>query len=120
MGDDRWAALVDAEIVGGYPTVESAQRLREETLFQRAVQVYDWSVSALGLEAMRVGCAEAFGDGATTLVRWRRIGPETLAVTANPDVSYAFSWLDLKADGPTVIEAPAGLQGFWTTPGNGR
>ena len=41
-----------------------------------------------------------------------RIGPETLAVTANPDLSYAFSWLDLKADGPTVVEAPAGLQGL--------
>jgi hypothetical protein len=79
MGDDRWAALVDAEIVGGYPTVESAQRLREETLFQRAVQVYDWSLSALGLEAMRVGCAEAFGTvprrwcggGGSAPRRWR-------------------------------------------------
>lgn len=112
MISDRWAELVGAEFVGGYPTPEASRLLRDEVLFQRAVQVYDWALPAVALESMRLACADAFGAGVTTLVRWRRIGPETLAVTSNPDVSYAFSWLDLKADGPTVVDAAAGLQGL--------
>lgn len=112
MMAERWADLVEAEFIGGYPSAAATRLLRQEAMFQRAVQVYDWCLPAVALESMRLACADAFGEGATTLVRWRRIGPETLAVTSNPDVSYAFSWLDLKADGPTVVDAAAGLQGL--------
>ncbi|MFB2597453.1 DUF1214 domain-containing protein [Herbiconiux sp. P17] len=108
----RWNDLVDAPFEGGYPTPDAAKLLREETLFQRAVQLYDWALPAVALESMRVACADAFGGGSNTIVRWRRIGPETLAVTSNPDVSYAFAWLDLKTDGPTVVEAAPNLQGL--------
>ena len=74
--------------------------MRDEIRFQRAVQLYDWAMPAVSLEAMRLACQDSFGGGATTMTSWRRIGPETLAVTSNPDVSYAFAWLDLAADGP--------------------
>jgi hypothetical protein len=96
--------------VGGFPSAKTTRLLRDEALFQRAVQVYDWSLPAAGLESMRLACADAFGGGESTLLRWRRIGPGTLAVTSNRDVSYAFTWLDVKADPPTVVEAAAGLQ----------
>ncbi|WP_411073009.1 DUF1254 domain-containing protein [Streptomyces sp. cmx-4-25] len=112
MSERRWADLVDAAFEGGYPTEEAAAALQEEMRFQRAVQLHAWALPAVALEAMRVACEQHFGSGCTTLVSWRRIGPETLAVTSNPDVSYAFAWLDLKADGPTVIEAAPHLQGL--------
>ncbi|GGF30531.1 DUF1254 domain-containing protein [Subtercola lobariae] len=108
----RWADLVNAPFEGGYPTPEATELLREEALFQRAVQLYDWALPAVALESMRVACETAFGGGSNTIVRWRRIGPETLAVTSNPDVSYAFVWLDLKTDGPTVVDAAPQLQGL--------
>ena len=112
MTDDRWADLADAPFQGGFPTPGASALLLAEARFQRAVQVYDWALPAVALESMRTSCAGAFGDGCDTIVRWRRIGPETLAVTSNPDVSYAFAWLDLKADGPTVVEAAPMLQGL--------
>ncbi|MEF2977202.1 DUF1254 domain-containing protein [Subtercola sp. YIM 133946] len=108
----RWNDLVNAPFEGGYPTPEATKLLKQEAQFQRAVQLYDWALPAVALESMRVACAEAFGSGSNTIVRWRRIGPETLAVTSNPDVSYAFAWLDLKTDGPTVVEAAPDLQGL--------
>lgn len=112
MVRNSWQELADAPFVGGFPTSEATELLRGEAYFQRAVQVYDWALPAVAIEAMRASCAEEFGGGATTIVSWQRIGPETLAVTSNPDVSYAFAWLDLKTDGPTVIDAAPKLQGL--------
>jgi hypothetical protein len=112
MVDQRWANLVNAPFESGYPTPEAAAAVRDEIRFQRAVQLYDWAMPAVSLEAMRLACQDSFGGGATTMTSWRRIGPETLAVTSNPDVSYAFAWLDLAADGPTVIDAAPHLQGL--------
>ena len=37
---------------------------------------------------------------------------KTLVTTPNSDVIYAMGYLDLKRDGPMVIEAPPGLQGI--------
>ena len=46
-----------------------------------------------------------------------RMRANTLIPTPNADVIYAMSYLDLKADGPLVVEVPAGIQGlfddFW-------
>lgn len=112
MADQRWADLVNAPFEGGYPTARAAAALRDEIRFQRGVQLYDWALPAVALEAMRRACEAHFGGGYTTMVSWRRIGPEVLAVTSNPDVSYAFAWLDLKADGPMVIDAAPNLQGL--------
>jgi hypothetical protein len=109
---DRWSVLVDAAFESGYPTPQAAAQLRDEILFQRGVLLYDWALPAVALAAMRHACEQHFGSGCTTLASWRRIGPETLAVTSNPDVSYAFAWLDLAADGPTVIAAAPNLQGL--------
>lgn len=112
MVDSRWTRLTDAPFEGGYPTKEAAATLREEMTFQRGVQLYEWALPAVGLESMRQACGSKFGFDCTTLTSWRRIGPEALAVTSNPDVSYAFAFLDLKKDGPTVIEAAPHLQGL--------
>ena len=38
--------------------------------------------------------------------------PRTLITTPNSDVIYALGYIDLKEDGPLVIEVPPGLQGI--------
>lgn len=62
-----------------------------------------------------------FGKGYNVLPIWKeRLNAKTLITTPNSDVIYAMGYLDLKEDGPTVIEAPPGLQGilddFWQRP----
>jgi hypothetical protein len=38
-----------------------------------------------------------------------QLNAKTLITTPNSDVIYALGYLDLKADGPIVIEVPTGL-----------
>ena len=47
------------------------------------------------------------------VVIWENLmDARTLLLTANTETVYAIGHLDLKADGPTVIEAPPHMLGF--------
>jgi hypothetical protein len=41
-----------------------------------------------------------------------RIDHNFTYTTGNPDVIYAFAWLDLKKEGPMVLDMPPRLQGL--------
>jgi hypothetical protein len=70
------------------------------------------------MRAMKEGSEAKFGAGYNVLPIW--MSAKTLVTTPNSDVIYAMGYLDLKRDGPMVIEAPPGLQGilddFWQRP----
>ena len=104
-----------------YPTEEASQRLYDEMLFQRACQLVLWSMPAMSVYAMKKGSEAVFGAGSNVLVVWKdRLDPKTLISTPNSDVIYALGYVDLKQDGPTVIEVPPKQQGilddFWQRP----
>lgn len=106
---------------GGYPTAEASQRLKDELLFQSAVQTYLWALPALNMYGMKEGSEKVFGKGYNVLPVWKqRLNAKTLITTPNSDVIYAMGYLDLAEDGPLVIEVPPGLQGilddFWQRP----
>jgi hypothetical protein len=95
--------------------------LRHELIFQRATQSYLWALPILNMYAMKEGSEAKFGKGYHVLPIWKkRLNAKTLVTTPNSDVIYAMGYLDLKQDGPMVIEAPPGLQGilddFWQRP----
>lgn len=97
----------------GYPTPEAGARLADELLYQRAVQSYLWALPILNLWAMKEASEKAFGRGYNVLPIWkRRLDARTLVTTPNSDVIHAMGYLDLKQDGPLVIDAPPGLQGI--------
>ena len=97
---------------GGYPTREGAARLRDELLYVNAVTAYLWALPVLSMCAMKEGSEKTFGKGYNVLPIWKtRLDARTLITTPNSDVIYAMGYLDLKNDGPMVIEAPPGLQG---------
>ncbi len=119
----RFQELADAEFEMGFPTAESADALRDELFFQRAVQAYLWSIPAINIWAMKEGSEAVFGGGNTVLPIWQnRIDAKTLVTTPNTDVVYAMGYLDL-ADGPLVIQSPPGILGilddFWQRPVHG-
>jgi hypothetical protein len=110
----RFGQLADLPFERGYPTKEASRALRDELLFQRAVQSYLWALPAVNMWAMKEGSEKVFGAGYHVLPTWaQRITAKTLVTTPNSDVVYAMSYLDLKADGPLVVEAPAGVQGMF-------
>ena len=118
---DRYDALANSPMAENRPTPETAQRLKDELLFQRATQTYLWALPLINTLGMKVGSEKTFGAGYNILPVWKkRLDAKTLVTTPNSDVIYAMSYLDLGKDGPMVFEAPPGLQGilldFWQRP----
>jgi len=50
----HYEQLADLPFAGGYPTLEGVAQLKNELLFQRAVQSYIWALPALNMYAMKV------------------------------------------------------------------
>ncbi len=111
--DSRFDALANLPFNGGYPTAQGIAQLKDELTFQRGVQAYIWALPALNMLGMQRGSEKTFGKGYNVLPIWKdRLNAKTLVTTPNSDVIYAMGYLDLKADGPMVIEVPKGLQGI--------
>lgn len=110
----RHEALANLPFERGFPARETIRTLKEELIFQRAVQAYLWALPAVNVWAMKEGSEKQFGAGYNVLPVWKkRMDAKTLVTTPNSDVLYAMGYLDLKKDGPLVVEAPAGVQGMF-------
>jgi hypothetical protein len=98
---------------GGYPAGDTADRLFEAQKLNRAIEVYLTNLMAVSEIASREGI-RAFG--ATTpqhVVIWEDLmDAGTVLLTANTETVYAMAHLDLKKDGPTVVDAPPKMLGF--------
>jgi hypothetical protein len=117
----RYDDLANLPFKEGYLSKEGIAALKDELVFQRAVQSYIWALPALNMYGMKEGSEKVFGKGYNVLPIFKeRLNAKTLITTPNSDVIYALGYLDLKDDGPMVIEVPPGLQGilddFWQRP----
>lgn len=109
----RYDALANAPFDKDYPTPDTTRTLRDELVFQRATQAYLWALPAINIWAMKENSEKTFGGGYNVLPTWKeRIRASTQVTTPNSDVVYAMGYLDLKQDGPLVVEAPPGVQGI--------
>ena len=98
---------------GGYPTAETVQGVYDELDLQRATQLYLDMYPALSMRGMQIGTARDYGTKSCSdiAVTADRLDSEALFLTGNTESIYAMLLFDLKADGPTVLEVPAGLMG---------
>jgi hypothetical protein len=104
--------LADQPYIEGYPLKVDISVLKQELLFERAVQAYLWALPALNIYGMKEGSEKVFGKGYNILPIFKeRLNAKTLISTPNSDIICALGYLDLKEDGPLVIEVPPGLQG---------
>jgi hypothetical protein len=101
------------EFPGGYPTEETAQMVYDELDLQRATQLYLDMYPALSMHGLLKGVIRDYGvrNCSDVYVTANRLDSQALFLTGNTESIYAFIVTDLKADGPTVIEAPAGVMG---------
>ena len=110
----RFDRLATLPFEKSYPSTDAIRSLRDELIFQRAVQSYLWSLPAINMWAMKEGSEKKFGAGYNILPTWtKRISAKALVTTPNSDVVYAMGYLDLKADGALVVEVPEGVQGMF-------
>ena len=104
--------LGDFEFVRGYPSADGARALLELRTFHRAVEVYAEQMPAVSVFQIRRGLATFGARAAHQVVIWKTLmDAGTRLLTGNAETVYAIAFLDLKRDGPTVIEAPPSLLG---------
>jgi hypothetical protein len=97
------------EFFDGIPTKETAALVYDNLDFLRGVETFLNGIPAASLEGLRLGMAEL---GATechqAVVFDNLMDSNPLWLTGNTDTVYCTVFLDLKKDGPTVVEIPAG------------
>ena len=98
---------------GGYPTEETAQLVWNQMDLQRATQAYYDFIPALSMHGILKSQVRDYGarSSSDVLVFANRMNSEPLWLTGNVDSIYAMLTIDMKKDGPLVIEVPPGVMG---------
>ncbi|NDR58743.1 DUF1254 domain-containing protein [Aliiruegeria sabulilitoris] len=98
---------------GAYPTPETAQKVYDELDLQRATQLYLDLFPALSVHGILKAQVRDFGhrNSSDICVTPQKMNANPLFLTGNTDSIYAWMTLDLKAEGPTVMEIPPNVMG---------
>ncbi len=93
----------------GIPTKETAALVYDHLDFLRGVEAFMHGIPATSLESIRLG-SRAFGvrNSNQVIIFQKLMDSKSLFLTGNTDTVYALPILDLKKDGPTVVEIPPG------------
>ena len=116
----RYEELANFPFTRSFLSSQAITTLTDELTF-KGLHKPIWALPALNMYGMKEGSEKVFGKGYNILPIFKdRLNAKTLITTPNSDVIYALGYLDLKEDGPMVIEVPPGLQGilddFWQRP----
>jgi hypothetical protein len=98
---------------GAFPTADSVQKIYDELDLQRATQSYMDFFPALSLYGIVKSQIRDFGFTSSSDVGVMAdfMKPSENYLTGNDVTVYAFASIDLKIDGPTVVEIPPGMYG---------
>ena len=97
------------EFFDGIPTKKTAELVYDNLDFLRGVETFLNGVPAASLEGLRLGQAELGATECHQVVVFDDLmDSNPLWLTGNTDTVYCSVFLDLKKDGPTVVEVPAG------------
>ncbi|MEL6766565.1 MAG: DUF1254 domain-containing protein [Pseudomonadota bacterium] len=98
---------------GGVPTPETARLLYDEIDLQRATQAYMDFLPHVSLYAIVKSQIRDLGfeTSSDIGVTAEFMTPQQPYLTGNNSTIYAFASIDLKIDGPTVVEIPPGMYG---------
>ena len=113
MPDNLETSLGTLEFFDGVPSDATIDTLYDNLDRMRGVEVYLNNQGAGSLNAMRIGNA-GIGANASNIVPISEelLKPASLYLTGNTSTLYAVNYLDLKTDGPLVVELPPGMLGF--------
>ena len=105
----------------GYATPDTSALLYDRMDFQRAVQVYLWSLPFVSMQALHEGLVRQGGGKINALpIYENRMKPNTVVFTANATTIYGFNAFVVEKDQPVVIEVPpdvlGGINNGWQQP----
>ncbi len=102
----------DFDFKNGYPTPAAADALLDQLKFNRAIDVYLTEMPAVAIIESRRGIRDFGASKSNQVVIWESLmDAKTLVLTANTETVYGMGFLNLKEDGPTVMEAPPKMLG---------
>ena len=101
------------EFFDGVPTDATIETLYDNLDRMRGVQVFLDNQGAASLNAMRKGNASIGANASNKVsITEELLKSQSLYLTGNTSTLYALTYLDLKAEGPLVVELPPGMLGF--------
>jgi hypothetical protein len=96
----------------GYPGLQAAVDLRDTLVLARAIDVYLAQMPAVSWYHVWKGVGEADAAVPNQMVIWEALmDATTLLLTGNCETVYGLVSLDLKRDGPVVVELPPMMLG---------
>jgi hypothetical protein len=105
------AGIGTLEFTDGYPTGETAARLRDHLDYLHGLDTFMNTIQGVSTYAMREGFLEVGVMDNDVLIFSELMDSRTLALTANADTVYFWSFLDL-SQGTLVVETPANTLGL--------
>ena len=97
------------EFFDGIPTKETSNLVYDYLDFSRAMETFLNGIPAASIEALRLGAASLGQKNSNQVLYFDELmDSKALFLTGNTSTVYAIPILDLKKDGPTVVEIPAG------------
>jgi len=113
MPDKIETTVGKLEFFDGVPTDATINTLYDNLDRMRAVQVFLDNQGAGSLNAMRKGNASIGANSSNKVsITEQLLKSESLYLTGNTSTLYALTYLDLKTEGPLVVELPPGMLGF--------
>ncbi len=104
--------LGDFEFKNGYPTPTAVKKLAGALVYSRAIEVYLDQMHAVSFYNVWKGTAGAGSATPNQLVIWETLmDAHTLLLTGNTETVYGLAAIDLKRDGPVVVEVPPMMLG---------
>ena len=100
------------EFTDGVPSDDTVDTVYDYLDRSRAVHVFLNNLGAASIHGLGRGNTQLGADTSSKIpITEQLMDSKSLFLTANTSTLYAFPFLDLKADGPTVIELPSGMLG---------
>ena len=101
------------EFFDGVPVGATIQKVYDNLDRMRGLAVFLDNQGAASIHAMRTGNASIGADASNKFtITEQLLQPESLYLTGNTSTLYALGYIDLKKEGPLVVELPPGMLGF--------
>jgi hypothetical protein len=105
----------------GLPTSEGIRQILDIQDFQRASQIYQWAIPAIGVMGWQKASLAAGANTDTDWTIFNDYVPRTGILTPNIEVAYVMMFADLEKTGPLVLAYPEGkivgiLMDVWQRP----
>ena len=105
------AGIGSLEFTDGYPTGETADRVRDHLDYLHGVETFMNTIQGVSIYALREGFLGAGVMDGDVLIWSGLMDSRSLFLTANADTVYYVSFLDL-SNGPLVLETPPDALGL--------